>query len=273
MPKRPSWAVQQGGVVGEHGLMEVVQFASGLDPQLLDQHLAGVAVGLQRVGLAAAAIQGEHQLGVKALPPGMPTREVLELGNQLGVPPGGEVGLDAHLQGGHMLLLQTRDLGRRERQRSKLRERRATPQVQRLTQHGGGPFDASSRERLAACRDQALEALGVKLAGTHPQPIARRRRHKHVGVTERLAQPRHMDLNRLYRALRRVLTPHRERQALSTHRLIGMQHKHGQQGARLGTRNRHRTTVGAHLKRTEDPKLHHLPPRTVLRPHRSPAPC
>ena len=89
---------------------------AGLDPELLDEDLARVAVGLQRVGLAAAAIQREHQLRVQALAPRVHARELLKLRDQLGVAPVGQVGLDAQLQRGHALLLEPGDLGRRERQ-------------------------------------------------------------------------------------------------------------------------------------------------------------
>ena len=55
--------------MGEDRLVEVVQLGARLDPELLDEDLAGVAVGLQRVGLAAAAVQREHQLRVQPLAP------------------------------------------------------------------------------------------------------------------------------------------------------------------------------------------------------------
>ena len=44
------------GVVGEDRLVELVQLGAWLDPELLDEHLARAPIGLQRVGLAAAAI-------------------------------------------------------------------------------------------------------------------------------------------------------------------------------------------------------------------------
>ena len=59
---------RQRGVVGEHGPLEGLQLGPGLDPHLLDEDGAGVAVGAQRVALATAAVQGGHQLGVEALP-------------------------------------------------------------------------------------------------------------------------------------------------------------------------------------------------------------
>ena len=65
---RGGWRVERG-VVGEDRLVEVMELGARLDPELLDEDLAGVAVGLQRVGLAAAAIQREHQLRVQPLAP------------------------------------------------------------------------------------------------------------------------------------------------------------------------------------------------------------
>ena len=58
--------------MGEDRLVEVMELGAWLDPELLDEHLARVPVGLQGVGLAAAAIQREHQLRVQALAPRVP---------------------------------------------------------------------------------------------------------------------------------------------------------------------------------------------------------
>ena len=72
-----------------------------------------------------------------------------------------------------MLLLQARDLGRRERRRSELGERRPSPQLQRRAQLRGRVFAASGRQRPAAVGDLALEALGVELARTAPAGSSR----------------------------------------------------------------------------------------------------
>ena len=60
-PRRRGRRVDRG-VVGEDRVVEVVELGARFDPELLDEDLAGVAVGLQRVGLAAAAVEREHQL-------------------------------------------------------------------------------------------------------------------------------------------------------------------------------------------------------------------
>ena len=57
----------QPRVLGENRLLELPQALARLDPELVGQGAAGVAVGLQRVGLAVAAVQREHQLRAQAL--------------------------------------------------------------------------------------------------------------------------------------------------------------------------------------------------------------
>ena len=120
--------------MGENRLVEVMELGAWFDPELVDEHLAGVAVGLERVGLAATAIQREHQLAMQPLAPGVLAGELLELADELGMPPGGEVGLDSQLHGLEVLLLQARDLARRERRGGELGQRRPAPQLQRLAQ-------------------------------------------------------------------------------------------------------------------------------------------
>ena len=164
-------AASSAGSWREDRLVEVVQLGARLDPELLDEHLAGVAVGLQRVGLAAAAIQREHQLRVQPLAPRMLARELLELGDQLGVAPGGEVGLHAHLQRRQALLLQARDLGRRERRRRELRQRRPTPQRQRLAQHAPRP---ARRARRPAPRGPSATPRSKRSASSSPTPTSSR---------------------------------------------------------------------------------------------------
>ena len=171
--------------------------------------------------------------------------------------PGGQVGVDAHLKRREVLLLQARDLRRRERRGGELGERRSAPQLQRLAQLRGRVLRASGRQRVAAVGDLAFEALGVELAGAYAEAVAGRRGDQHVGVVERLAQPRDVDLDGLDRAGRHVLAPQRDREALRAHGLIGVQGEHREHGARSGAAERHRTAVGAHLERTEDPELQH----------------
>ena len=55
-------------IVREDGLLEPPQVGAWLERHLLREHPPGLAVGLERVGLAAAAVEREHQLPPKPLP-------------------------------------------------------------------------------------------------------------------------------------------------------------------------------------------------------------
>ena len=178
----------EAGVVGEDGPLEAAQLGSGLDSQLLDEGFTGAPVGLQCVGLAAGPIERKHELRMQALAPRLFRYQLLQLGDQLGVAPDGQVGVYPHLQGGQALLFQACDHRRRERLGGQLGQRRPPPEPQCLAQHDGGPFGVPGGQRPAARGDELLKALGVELAGAHPQAIARRSGRQHSGVAERLAQ-------------------------------------------------------------------------------------
>ena len=53
--------------MSEHRTVQRGEFLARLDPEAVDEHLARLPVGGQRVGLAPAAVQREHQLRMQAL--------------------------------------------------------------------------------------------------------------------------------------------------------------------------------------------------------------
>ena len=71
---------------------------AGLEPQLVDEVPTPLLVGVERVGLAACAVEGEHELLAQALVKGMRGDEPLELGHQVVVAPELEVRVDAVLE-------------------------------------------------------------------------------------------------------------------------------------------------------------------------------
>ena len=79
-----------------------------LDADLLDERPPRVAVDLERLGLAPAAVEREHQLPGQPLAVAVMGDEVLQLAHELGVAPGGQVGVHAQLERGQPLLLEPR---------------------------------------------------------------------------------------------------------------------------------------------------------------------
>ena len=77
-----SWRRLQRGVLGQDRSFELLELATGLEPELVDQPTPRDAVALERVGLATRSVQREHQLTDKALAQGMLVHERLELPDQ-----------------------------------------------------------------------------------------------------------------------------------------------------------------------------------------------
>ena len=75
---------RQRRVLRQNRPFQSTQPLAGLDPQLLDQCPAPVLVGLQRVGLPVAAVEGEHQLRPKALAIRVLGDQRLELSDHVG---------------------------------------------------------------------------------------------------------------------------------------------------------------------------------------------
>jgi hypothetical protein len=116
--------------------VEAAQLGTGLDTDRLDEHRARVPVGVERVGLATAAVEREHPQAVQALAQRLLHDQRLELADHLGVAPGGEVLADRLLDRPEPQLLEPADLERRER-------------LGRRRRRAAGP--ATARARRAAC--------------------------------------------------------------------------------------------------------------------------
>ena len=144
--------------------MQHAQLTARLDPQLTDQDLPRVAIGLQRLGLATSAVQREHPLGAQALPQRMLARHQLQLRHQPLMAPQRQIRIDAVLQRRHARLLQAGDLTLRERLIGEIRKRRAAPQAERLPQPRSRRGRVTARKRSAPLGGKPLELLQVNLA-------------------------------------------------------------------------------------------------------------
>lgn len=78
----------------DDGLLQGDQFGAGLDAQFLGQQPPQPPVGPQRVDLAAAAVQGQHQLAPPSLPQRLLAHHCLQFGHHLAVAAEGQLGVD-----------------------------------------------------------------------------------------------------------------------------------------------------------------------------------
>ena len=174
--------------------MQVPQLRTRLDSQLFDEGFACGAVGVQRIRLAAAAIEREHPLCVQALAQRVGGDQRFELDKCLDRVTVAQVGFDGDLERAHPQLVEPPDLGRGERLIRDVGERRPTPQSQRRT------------HVTVRAAEHPCETLGVDGVWLDPQLVGATARNDR-GLPEQLAQLRDVQLDHLRRTCRRMLTP------------------------------------------------------------------
>ncbi len=156
------------GILPQDRALELLESRGGLDAELLDERAPGRGVGLERLRLAAGAVERKELLAAQPLAERMLPDERLELGDQLRMPAERELRLETGLDRAEPLLLEPCDLGSRKRGGEEVPERRAAPERQSLAQvlrSGGGT-------RRASAGDEPPEPLEVELPGLDPQAVA-----------------------------------------------------------------------------------------------------
>jgi hypothetical protein len=94
----PPVAPTQGVVLREDRALQIAQRRPRLEPELVDEHAAGFAKRLERLGLTPRAVQREHELRPQPLAERMLRDERLELAHELVVPSELQLELDARLE-------------------------------------------------------------------------------------------------------------------------------------------------------------------------------
>src|ERR687898_1021099 len=267
-----TWRWPQRGILCQDRPLQLPERRAWLDPQLIDQRAASRLVALERVGLAAAPVQREHQLQVEALANRVLAHQRFELADQRRVLAEREVRLDSVLERGQPVLLQLRRRALGKYLEGEILERAAAPQCKRLAESIARVLRPPGTQRLPGLGDERVEAVEVELSKARPQQIAVPLRHEQA-VAERLAQIRHVDLNRFGAGRGRPLPPQLVDQAISRDDLAAVKQQDGEHGPLLRTPQHQPPVALDGLKRSQDPKLDHaafslattLPPRPSLR--------
>ncbi len=223
-----------------------------LEPELGHQRLAPEPIGREGVGLAAAAMEREHQLRPEALAQRMLGDEPLELGDR--AQPLLELGVHQVLQRRHAQLLEPRDVGLRERVERAIRQRGPAPQRQDPPQRGGRFARPAGGQGATCVIHPRLEHRSVERTGSDAEHVARGGGDERTrfACAERRSQPRDVHLKRVRGTGRQVVAPQLVDQALRGHHLVGAQQQHEQQGAEPSTAHRDGLPVATDVERTED---------------------
>ena len=86
------------GIVVEDRRLQLGQLGRRVEAELVGEHGPGAGVHAQRVGLAPAAVEGDHQAAGEPLAQRVLVGRALELADRLAVPAEGEEGVEAGLQ-------------------------------------------------------------------------------------------------------------------------------------------------------------------------------
>jgi hypothetical protein len=234
-------------VLQDHAL-KLLQLRARLDAQLVHEPPTRGAIGLERLGLASAAVEGDEPQALEALTQRVLAGQRLELDDHLRVPPQGEVGLDAVLERGEAHFLEPPDLVLREGLVGEVGQRRSAPERECLLE----PRRRSGRLLVAGLLDEGLEARRVERVD--PQGVAGRLSNQ-CAVAEHPSQPRDVALNVLRRGRRRPLSPELVDEPVDRDDLAGAQEQDREQGARLAGRKLERPVVARDLERAQDAEL------------------
>ena len=250
-------------VLAEDRALQLLQLAARLDPELLDEHAARVLVRGERLCLPPGAVEREHELAAQPLAKRRRRDERLELADEVGVPPGGEVGLDPVLERRGPELDEARRLEPRELAVD-VGQGRPVPQRERLPQARGRLLRLPA-ERPPPLVAEALEPREVELPVLDPERVPRATGGEDLPVRaarslrlEEPAQRRHVPLQRLDRGRRRPLAPELVDQPVARDGLVRPQEEHREERTLLPGPERYEAAAVANLDRPEDPEVHAL---------------
>ena len=253
----------QGRILLEDCALELLKTDARLEAELVQELTAGAPVCLERIGLAARAVEREHQLPAQALAERVLGDQRLELSDQDVVLSERKVGLDPLLERGHPQLGQAGNLGLSERIEREVRQRRASPELEGHAQGARRGLVRAGVEVPSSLLGQVLELCGVDRVGVDPEQIAGRLPDDRVR-RQQLAELRHVDLERVGRGLGRVASPELLDQCVRRDGLVPVQEQEREQASRLlPCELQPAAVVAVDFQRAQDSKFHPPTPHFV----------
>jgi hypothetical protein len=244
-----------GAGVGEDRAFQLAQGWAGIEPGLLGQDVPGLPEGLQRRGLAAVAVEGDHELPPEPFPQRVVRDQALELAREPGDVAAAQVGGDARLQS-LQSQLGVEGASRVERAVVGQVGTELTPprrQCVPVAGRGGGKVAG-----LLSGAGAAQSVLGRPQVHVHAgEPVARRGVSQGVAVrAERLSHGVDVDLYRCAGGGPPGVGVDGVGEPVIRHRRVARGGQHREDRARAHPGQRHRGTVDDQFHRPEQAHLH-----------------
>ena len=244
--------------MGEYPLFERSQLRAGFEPELAVERIAALAIRGERVGLAPTPVKREHQLPQQPLTVRMHRDERLELADHIAVVTEHQLSLDPVLHRGQPRLLQARDLALSKRLIREIGERLAAPQPQRRVQQLPRASSFTAAERATRVGGHRLETVGVDLTRRHLEQVPTVAREQHL-VAQRLAQMRHITLQRFRCGCRWSLAPQLIDQPIARGHLAAAQQQDRKQRPLLRATEHNPSSLIDDLQRPQHSESEHGP--------------
>ncbi|GBC87637.1 hypothetical protein HRbin12_01653 [bacterium HR12] len=253
----------EGRVVEQDPLLESAERRRGIEPELLGQESREPLVDAQRLRVSPRPVEGEHLELARAFPQrvlgGRPLeeRERVLRASEL------ELGRRELLDRVQVEPLETADLGLSEPLVREVRQRRASPEVERRTERGGPTGRIARGDRAGPLEDPLLEPPSVDAVGLDAEQVpggpCLDHRSSVVGP-QRPAELRDVQLDRVSRGPGRMLPPDQLDQSVRRDDLADVQEQDREDRPLLRRPQPDVPVVGDDLERPEDPVLHAPPP-------------
>jgi hypothetical protein len=192
------------GVVGEDRLLEPPQLGPRLEPELVGEYAPRLLERLECVGLAAAAIERQHELPPQPLPEGVVCERRPERRRELAMLPERKRDLELLLERIDAQSLEPAGLGAEPGCAGQTLQRRAAPEGQRRLDGVRRRSDVAVAQRGARLGDQLLEPERVDARVLQGVSIGKRGDRP---IPERGTKPCDVVVERVPRSGRELLPP------------------------------------------------------------------
>ena len=246
---------QELGIVGEDHALQPAQLRSRLDAQLLHQQRAAGAHRLECLRLPAGAIQRDHQLRPQPLAQRMLRDQRLQLTDEVGIGPAGQLRRQPLLERLQPTLLEARDLDLGELIEAMIRQRVPTPQGERRPQVGSSPLRIIATACQARALQEGLEPVGIDGLWVDDQRVAGGLVAHGGPVTQPLAEARDLLLERRHCARRELVAPEGVEQLVDRNRCGRPQGQHHEQPPLLDAVEADELARNLDLERTQQPDV------------------
>jgi hypothetical protein len=238
--------------------LQLPQTGPRLEPELLAERSPSAPIRFERLRLAAASVESEHQLGAETFAVGVRGNEGFELGDERVLAAEGEVCFDPGLERRQSELFETGDLALGERLEREVCQWRPAPECEGFPKRCRRSLCLTTRELPPAELEQRLETMYVELVWRNLEHVARGLREQELfagSIHKESPQPREIDAQGRVDRLWGSITPEVLDESLARDGLIRVHEEEAEERALLRAPEREWMLIPGDFKRPEDAKL------------------